>query len=919
MRRREFIGNILTIGLAIGCRRNELSIPFRHRKDTAPTYDNKLTFRTTFPNKFLPLGIEVTTFNNVPFSIKGNQGCVNTCGSIPKYALASLFNLYDKKRLRKPTINSRLVSCVESISYIFEKVQLARKQKRKILLVSNETNSPFQKQILDKITNTFPNIVFFELPSIDFYTNRQQANRLLFSESFYDLKNIKNSEIILNFGSDFLNNDFFAPYFQSQLNKQLTITFEDFFTTTGARSISHHLVDKQELLAYEFQILKEVERIKGTSFLPFELNLPIRLPESLANFLLMNQTKSLAVLVNNSLPPIFHIIGELIETFWNLENNLPNKCLLTNTNFYENYTNLLDSIAHDNCELIIFLDFNPFFGNYPELRNLLQLFPKNKIVSLSYYFDDIARLSSVNIPSKHFLECSLDHKNLDGSIASQQAVIQPLNKESISTIEFLYLLHQFLTYGNTDIEEIINFDFVLRNHYLPNFKNEIELRESIKNGYFVKKNTQTQKNMKLNKIDWNVIKDEIDYFYTQLNEKKQVITIQIINNINNYDSIYCNNPYLMQIPEPIYGTVYENPLIIPGTLAKNLQFTNNSIVNILSLNNNKSAESKVVISSRCKSPYAFFDLSKIIAFKNLPEINFPNFNELIDIAYKNTSHFIQTNNEFDAKLTVASTLTNQSKHFAIKTAEKISNRETINKIMSPFETETTKSFFYANSQVDGWYVIIDIDKCIGCNQCILACQLENNIPIVDPEYFESQKELFWIRVQKYELSHNHLIFLPIMCQHCDNAPCESVCPVNATNHSSDGVNEMTYSRCIGSRFCMANCPYKVRRFNFTSPEKYSFKLIPEMLNPFVSLRSRGVTEKCTLCIHRIREAKSISNSDSYTFTTACQDACTTKAITIIKKEELKTINNLFVMLSEFNTSPRVLYKSDLIKKLYESK
>ncbi len=154
-----------------------------------------------------------------------------------------------------------------------------------------------------------------------------------------------------------------------------------------------------------------------------------------------------------------------------------------------------------------------------------------------------------------------------------------------------------------------------------------------------------------------------------------------------------------------------------------------------------------------------------------------------------------------------------------------------------------------------WGMAVDLDRCIGCEACVIACQSENNIPLNTEDIFNQRRSIEWIRIERYwegEFPNVKARFLPVLCQHCDNAPCEPVCPVYATYHNDQGLNVQVYNRCIGTRYCQNNCPYHVRFFNFWEPEWPDS--LENQLNPDVTVRSRGIMEKCTFCVQRIRRS-----------------------------------------------------------------
>ncbi len=222
-----------------------------------------------------------------------------------------------------------------------------------------------------------------------------------------------------------------------------------------------------------------------------------------------------------------------------------------------------------------------------------------------------------------------------------------------------------------------------------------------------------------------------------------------------------------------------------------------------------------------------------------------------------------------------------------------------------------------------WGMSVDLNSCNGCSACMVACQSENNIPVVGKKHVLNGREMHWIRIDRYyagDEKNPRVVHQPVMCQHCENAPCETVCPVLATVHSSEGMNDMVYNRCVGTRYCANNCPYKVRRFNWFN---YSQVKFPEKLklNPEVTVRSRGVMEKCTFCVQKVKEAKSKASLQKRKLRTnevktACQTACPAQAISFgdLNNPESLVVQNFneprtYSLLEELNVGPAVKYMS----------
>jgi Fe-S-cluster-containing dehydrogenase component len=220
-----------------------------------------------------------------------------------------------------------------------------------------------------------------------------------------------------------------------------------------------------------------------------------------------------------------------------------------------------------------------------------------------------------------------------------------------------------------------------------------------------------------------------------------------------------------------------------------------------------------------------------------------------------------------------------------------------------------------------WGLAIDLNKCTGCAACVVSCSAENNIPIVGEIEVQRRREMHWLRIDRYyggDPETPEVLHQPMMCQHCENAPCETVCPVLATVHSSEGLNQQIYNRCVGTRYCANNCPTKARRFNWFDYDRGG-DLARMVLNPDVVVRSRGVMEKCSMCVQRIEEARALSHREGRPLaegdlTTACQQSCPAQAITFGDANDPKSAlarqradGRSYSILEEINVKPQVTY------------
>jgi len=247
------------------------------------------------------------------------------------------------------------------------------------------------------------------------------------------------------------------------------------------------------------------------------------------------------------------------------------------------------------------------------------------------------------------------------------------------------------------------------------------------------------------------------------------------------------------------------------------------------------------------------------------------------------------------------------------------------------EDKAHQTTLYPEARFDGyhWGLMVDLNKCTGCNNCVVACISENNVAVVGKEEVKNRRIMHWMRIDRYfsdEPENPKVFHQPVMCQHCDNAPCENVCPVSATMHSNEGLNQVAYVRCIGTKYCINNCPYRVRRFNwykFVKNDKFDFNQNSELsrlaLNPDVTVRERGVVEKCSFCVQRIQEKKMEAKLEGRPLRDgeilpACVQSCPSGALVFgnmndpgSKVSKLKSEERNYHLLEQLPTLPSVGY------------
>lgn len=406
----------------------------------------------------------------------------------------------------------------------------------------------------------------------------------------------------------------------------------------------------------------------------------------------------------------------------------------------------------------------------------------------------------------------------------------------------------------------------------------------------------------------------------------------MIPNIAIGSGAYANNPWLQELPDPITKVSWDNVASVSVKYAKEKGIITGQLI---SINNTITIPAFVQPGQENNTitialGYGRKNVGK--AGNNVGQNSYPLLKivngeklyhtDVISVTFLNTEYPLalsQTHDVMEGRSIIRET---SLKQYLEKPSSGNEEREEILK-------ESTSLYPAAEFPGHHWGLSIDLNACTGCNSCLVACQAENNVPVVGKEQVQKRRIMHWIRLDRYYAGNPEnpeMVQMPIMCQQCDSAPCENVCPVAATMRSNEGINQMAYNRCIGTRYCMSNCPYKMRRFNwfqFAKNDSFDFNMNNDLgrmvLNPDVVVRSRGVVEKCSFCTQRIQESKLKAKLEDRPLKDgeilpACAQACPAKAIVFgdlndTKSEVSQRFNNPrhYHLLEQLHTQPSVGY------------
>ncbi|MBL4886429.1 MAG: TAT-variant-translocated molybdopterin oxidoreductase [Planctomycetaceae bacterium] len=611
---------------------------------------------------------------------------------------------------------------------------------------------------------------------------------------------------------------------------------------------------------------------------------------------------------------------------------------------------LADEITAGTVETLIVLGGNPVY-NTPSDINFEELMSKvPTTIRLGQYDDETSLASQWYVPETHDFEAWGDGRSWDGSLGIRQPLLSPLHK-GVSDIELLAIL---LQQDERNGQQIVRKTTGI---LVKGLTNNV-WQQAIHDGFFPKTALLTIKNLAITED----LSAKLAPWAEQVKSaKSDKSSLEVVYSLDDcvHDGRFANNAWLQELPASLTKLTWDNVATISPNTASQLNVKDGDQIQISQSSGTASLTVPVV-----QIPGQADGCLGITVGYGRTAAGHVGGSLVDDIEPVGTSAYqliTATSAGYDTAVKVVSLgkkqlLATTQDHWAIDVA----GMQEIGKRVGSLVREGTAKEFkstpdFAENRVHHpeleslwtehewsdeyqWGMGIDLARCVGCSACLTSCQSENNIPVVGRDQVSKNREMHWLRIDRYFVTslksedsktteidpiNMGVSTQPVTCMHCENAPCEQVCPVAATMHSSEGLNEMVYNRCIGTRYCGNNCPYKVRRFNYFSNAKPLMKeekeLVQLVLNPEVTVRSRGVMEKCTYCVQRIQNGKITAKNERRMLAdgevkTACQEACPTDAISFgnlqdkqsqVSKDHANARS--YAMLGELNVKPRTQY------------
>lgn len=874
-------------------------------------------------------GILVESHEGRPTKIEGNPEHPASLGASSAFDQASVLSLYDPSRAQAVK-QGGTASTWQAVASALASGPWTAAGGKGLQIVMPPTSSPTAAILLKEIRARHPNAaITFHAPISR--RNVWQGARLAFGRVVEPRYDLHSADVVVALDADFLAHGP-APLRLSRhfadrrrlgrpedgMNRLYAI--DSLLSVTGVSADHRRRVGHGEVMAFAAMLFGAIASGKVPPWASEMVAPHRRWVDAVVRDLLAHRKRSL-VIAGDRQPAVVHAMAHAINAALG---NVGATVTFGPSPIVEageaSHGHLAESLENSGADTILLLGVNAVYGS-PAERPIAPILARTRNTAyVGLYDDETARACNIAIAEAHPLESWGDARAFDGTVSVVQPLIDPLFGGR-SSLEVLAVL--------AGRKPTSAYDLVRER-----FKDDpTRLRNTLRRG--VEAGTAFDVVADLPAPDLGTIATVLASSFARSERHREVPEVErsfdlaLSPDPHTYDGRFANDAWLLELPSPIGKLTWTNAATIATETAAALDLTNGDEIEIragersvlapvlvvpgqdagtvgLSLGWGRTAGAELA-SGRGANAYA---LRPADEGYHVPGVTLRKTGKRQDLPITQIHHGLEGRDDAIA-------------HHA--TLREWTSKESKSKDSKP---KKSLSIFNppAMTAKRQWGMAVDLAVCTGCSACVVACQAENNVPTVGADGVRLGRAMHWLRIDAYAVGSHELprtISEPMLCQHCEKAPCEYVCPVNATVHSEDGLNQMVYNRCVGTRFCSNNCPYKVRRFNWFDFHRTETPKEQLVHNPDVTVRERGVMEKCTFCVQRIREYEIRERVDSKArskpLQTACQQACPTGAIVFgdvadpaSQVAKLHRDERAFAVLDELGTEPRVRYLAKII-------
>jgi molybdopterin-containing oxidoreductase family iron-sulfur binding subunit len=953
------------VGLA-GCRRPEsYLVPFTKGVEYAIP-GKFLYYATSMPARYGAVPLIATTSDGRPTKLEGNPLHPFSNGGTDSFAQAEILNLYDPHRSKQITEKGKASDAAAFDAFI---QSIANGNGEGLAILTEAKNSPTRDRLRAALEAKFPKLVWAEYDPLAAAATIE-ANEASFGSNIRLVPDFKRADIVLAIGSDFLNpietGIGFAQGFAARrspdqegapMNRLYAV--ENHFTVTGGMADHRLRCKASELGEFTRQLALAIAAKTNNANLAAVAK---AFPESKAAInadwvkecaadLAANTGRSIVLAGPLTPAPLQTLVNAINSALGNIGATL--KPVKTDSRDAASIDDLAAAINKGSVNNLFLLGVNPA-QNAPANLDFTALLAKvPNTIHLGLFEDETAKACRWHVPAAHFLETWGDIRTFDGTYTSVQPMILPL-WNGVSEIE---LLNKLTGSAAPEGPSLVRATF----NKVAKGASDESWNAFLRDG-FLPDSAFAPAKVAFNATTAAAIANQAQP------AKADALELVFLQSSSVDDGRYANNSWLVETPDFVTKLTWDNAVLVSPATAKKLGIKANNfnvlgdiaekmgndvnydlVADIVEISDGK----KTIEAAAIVAPgHADDSLSIALGYgrKGVSALMDGVGFDAYPLRSTDSMLFLSgvtlkvTNRDYPMAQTQEHRSMEGRDLVREGTVDRYTHDNAFAQKMGMDSHIPPNISLYTHPELtskEQWGMTVDLNTCTGCNACVVACQAENNVPVVGKDQVRKNRDMAWIRLDRYfagDADEPEMLSQAVMCQHCENAPCETVCPVNATVHSEDGLNLMAYNRCIGTRYCANNCPWKVRRFNYFD---YNQRPIDELYwgplakkgmadslkmakNPNVTVRMRGVMEKCTFCIQRIEEAKisrlveagpsPASETPVASFKVACQQACPNDSLVFgdianpkSAVSKMRQSPRRYEMFKYLNVTPRVLY------------